>query len=88
MLFLVNVGAFLLLTQVLCRRGNGVIGGQLVSKSARGFVDFPWDLFGKEGVLVAVILLVAPFITYYVISRFIPIFEFDKPDLDQESRSQ
>jgi len=88
MLFLVNVGSFMLLMQVLFMRFNVVIGGQLVSKSARGFVDFHWDVFGKEGVLVAAILLVAPFITYYVVSRLIPIFEVDKADTDSESRSQ
>lgn len=87
MLFLVNVGAFLLLTQVLFMRFNVVIGGQLISKSARGFVDFHWDIFGKEGVLVAAILLVAPFITYYVISRFIPVFEHDKTEPDQQVES-
>ncbi|MEE8366403.1 MAG: NrfD/PsrC family molybdoenzyme membrane anchor subunit [Gammaproteobacteria bacterium] len=80
MLFLVNVGSFLLLTQVLFMRFNVVIGGQLISKSARGFVDFHWDYFGKEGLLVAVILLAAPFITYYVISRFLPIFPNDEKD--------
>jgi hypothetical protein len=78
MLFLINVGSFMLLMQVLFMRFNVVIGGQLVSKSARGFVDFHWDVFGKEGVLVAAILLVAPFITYYVISRFIPVFEHEE----------
>jgi Ni/Fe-hydrogenase subunit HybB-like protein len=74
MLFMVNVGSFMLLMQVLFMRFNVVIGGQLISKSARGFVDFHWDFLGKEGLLVAVILLAAPFITYYVISRFLPIF--------------
>jgi len=69
-------------------RFNVVIGGQLISKSARGFLDFNWDFFGKVGVLVAAILLTAPFITYYVISRFIPVFEHDKPGSEPGSRNQ
>jgi predicted membrane protein len=85
MLFLVNVGSFLLLSQVLFMRFNVVIGGQLISKSARGFVDFHWNIFGKEGLLTATILFAAPFITYYVITRFIPVFEFDKVEPEHHS---
>ncbi len=50
-------------------------GGQLISKSSRGFVDFHWQFFGKEGILTAAVLLAAPFVVFYVISRFIPIFD-------------
>lgn len=74
-LYLANAGSFLLLLQVLFMRFNVVIGGQLISKSDRGFVNFEWHFFSSEGVLVAAVLLAAPFVTYYVISRFIPILE-------------
>ena len=70
-----NFGSLLLLLQVLFMRFNVVIGGQLISKSERGFVDFHFEVFTKEGVLTAAVLLAAPFVAYYVISRFIPIFE-------------
>ncbi len=75
MIHMANFGSFLLLMQVIVMRFNVVIGGQLISKSERGFVDFHWEFFGKEGVLTALVLLAAPFVAYYVISRFIPIFE-------------
>ncbi len=75
MLYMVNVGSFLLLLQVLFMRFNVVVGGQLISKSARGFVDFHWEILGKEGILTAGLIFAAPFVTYYIISRFIPIFE-------------
>ena len=75
MLYLANLGAFLLLLQVLFMRFNVVIGGQLISKSERGFVDFHWELVGRDGVLVAVAIFAAPFVAYYVISRLIPIFD-------------
>ncbi len=75
MLYLANLAAFLLLLQVLFMRFNVVIGGQLISKSERGFVDFEWELLGKDGVLVAAAIFAAPFVAYYVISRLIPIFD-------------
>lgn len=75
MLWLASLGAFLLVLQVLVMRFNVVVGGQLISKSSRGFVDFQWHFFGKEGILTAAVLLAAPFVVYYVISRFIPIFD-------------
>jgi len=75
MLYMVNVGSVLLLGQVLLMRFNVVVGGQLISKSGRGFSDFHWEFLGKEGVLAALVILSLPFVTYYVISRFIPIFD-------------
>jgi len=75
LLYLANLGSLLLLLQVLVMRFNVVIGGQLISKSGRGFVDFQWHFFGKEGILTALIILSGPFVAYYVISRFLPIFE-------------
>jgi predicted membrane protein len=75
MLYLANVASLFLVCQVLTMRFNVVVGGQLISKSGRGFVDFEWLVFGKEGVLTALALLAGPFIAYYVISRFLPVFE-------------
>lgn len=75
LLYLANLGSFMLVLQVLFMRFNVVVGGQLISKSERGFVDYHWEIFGGEGVLVSAIILAAPFVTFYLISRFIPIFE-------------
>ena len=75
MLYLANLGSFMLVLQVLFMRFNVVVGGQLISKSERGFVDYHWELFGSEGILVAAMILAAPFVTFYIIGRFIPIFE-------------
>lgn len=75
MLYLANLGSFMLVLQVLFMRFNVVVGGQLISKSERGFVDYHWELFGKEGILVSATILAAPFVTFYIISRFIPIFK-------------
>ncbi len=75
MLYLANLGSLMLVLQVLFMRFNVVVGGQLISKSERGFVDYHWEIFGGEGVLVSATILAAPFVTFYLISRFIPIFD-------------
>lgn len=75
MLYLANLGAFMLVLQVLFMRFNVVVGGQLISKSERGFVHYHWEIFSREGILVCALILAAPFVAYYVISRFIPVFE-------------
>ncbi|MFQ5618092.1 MAG: NrfD/PsrC family molybdoenzyme membrane anchor subunit [Rhodospirillales bacterium] len=72
--YLANLCSLMLVLQVLFMRFNVVIGGQLISKSERGFVDFEWEFLTKEGVLAVAMILAAPFVVYYVISRFIPIF--------------
>lgn len=79
MMYLANLASVFLVLQVLFMRFNVVIGGQLISKSGRGFVDFHWEFFSKEGILTALLILSAPFIVFYVISRFIPVFEESGP---------
>ncbi len=75
MLYLANFGGLLLITQVMFMRYNTVIGGQMLSKSERGFVEFDWELFSSEGVLVCLIILIMPFVVYNILSRFLPILE-------------
>ena len=75
MLYAVNFAAFIVLLQVLVMRYNVVIGGQQMSKSTRGFVDFHWEVFSKEGVFTVVAIFCCPFIVYYLISRILPIFD-------------
>ncbi|MDZ7753907.1 MAG: NrfD/PsrC family molybdoenzyme membrane anchor subunit [Gammaproteobacteria bacterium] len=78
LLYLVNIGAFLLVLQVLFMRFNVVVGGQMLSKSDRGFAEFHLEVLGREGLIMAIIVFAAPFVTYYIISRIIPIFD-DQP---------
>jgi Ni/Fe-hydrogenase subunit HybB-like protein len=72
-----NFASLCIVLQVLFMRYNVVIGGQMISKSDRGYVDFHFEWFAKEGVVPALIILAAPFITYFIISRFLPIFSDD-----------
>jgi Ni/Fe-hydrogenase subunit HybB-like protein len=78
LLYLANFASLLIVLQVLLMRFNVVIGGQMISKSDRGFVTFHFEFLAKEGVLAAALILIAPFVVYYILNRFIPIFD-DQP---------
>lgn len=70
------VASLLLLLQVFAMRWNVVIGGQIFSKSLRGFreSDTP-GLFEKEGIALAVLILVLPLIFVALFNRVLPVFE-------------
>jgi len=72
--FLIWTSATMLLFQVLLMRWNVVIGGQLLSKSHRGFTDYFPGLLEKEGLITAGVILILPFIILYVFNRIIPLF--------------
>ena len=63
--------ALLILAGVLLMRWNVVIGGQLFSKSLRGFTTFKMELSGQEGWLVSLGLLVLPFL---ILTLFVRLF--------------
>jgi predicted membrane protein len=69
------ISAALLLIQVLAMRWNVVIGGQLFSKSLRGFTSYFPQFFGWEGLLVALILFALPFVTMYIANIVVPYWE-------------
>ncbi len=72
---LAMVASLLLLLQVLAMRWNVVIGGQLFSKSMRGFREaYHPGLFEKEGVLAAVAIFVLPFLLLALFEKLLPIF--------------
>lgn len=85
-LYLVNFASLLLVLQVLLMRFNVVVGGQMISKSSRGFVDFQLEWLGREGALVACLILAAPFVVYAIISSFLPVMDepVPEPDPDRE----
>jgi Ni/Fe-hydrogenase subunit HybB-like protein len=62
---LVQIGIFSI-------RWNVVIGGQLFSKSLRGLTVYKLELFGLEGLLVAIGLLILPFIILWVLVKILP----------------
>jgi len=75
MLITANIASLFVLAQVLVMRYCVVVGGQQISKSTRGFVTFHWEFFTKEGMVTSIAIFTAPFVVYYIVSRFLPIFE-------------
>jgi hypothetical protein len=69
----------MLLVQVLLMRWNVVIGGQLLSKSMRGFTSYLPGLWDKEGLVMAAIIFTLPFGILYVFHRIISLF----PDVER-----
>jgi len=73
--------SFLLLVQVFSMRWNVVIGGQLLSKSFRGLrsgyvpnlLMTPEGHFDREGVVVAILLFLAPFVILWVFDRVLGV---------------
>ena len=77
-------GSMGIVLQVLFMRYNVVIGGQLISKSDRGFADFHWHWEGIEGTGATCVVLLLPFITYYVLTKLgLPVFESDDPEASE-----
>jgi len=67
-----STSAILVLIGVLAVRWNVVIGGQLFSKSLAGFTTYKPELIGRESLLVGLILLLAPFLFLWVLTRLLP----------------
>lgn len=74
---LVFISAFLLLIQVFAMRWNVVIGGQIFSKSFRGFRDYHPEFFEKEGIVIAIFIMLIPFVVLYLLNRVFPAFSED-----------
>ncbi len=69
------VSSLLIVCGVLAMRWNVVIGGQLFSKSLRGFTTYKMELHGQEGWPIAAALMILPFIILYVLVKL-----FLRPD--------
>lgn len=70
------VSASLLLIQVFAMRWNVVIGGQMISKSLAGLREkYRPELFGKEGILMAIGIMIVPIIIIFFIEWLLPMFK-------------
>lgn len=70
------VASLLLLLQVFSMRWNVVIGGQIFSKSLRGFREgHTPGLFEKEGIALAILIFVLPLVFIALFNRVLPVFE-------------
>lgn len=57
---------------IFSTRWNVVIGGQLFSKSFRGLTTYKMELTGIEGFLVALALLIIPFVILAILIKLLP----------------
>lgn len=82
--FLAPIVSLMILLQVLLMRWNVVIGGQLMSNSTRGQVYFTPEWMGREGILAAMVVMSAPFIILFILSKVFPLW-LTEDDAVQES---
>ena len=66
------VSALLVMFSVLMMRYNVVIGGQEIAKTGKGLLTYQFELFGRDGVLAAASVVIAPLILLSVVVRFLP----------------
>jgi len=72
---LIWLSSGMLLIQVLLMRWNVVIGGQLVSKSMRGFTEYFPGFLDREGLIVSAVIIIIPFILLKLFDGVFPFFE-------------
>ena len=74
------IGSLLVLLGVFMMRWNVVIGGQAFSASFSGFMEYRLPLWPdnletfKEGLPGAIMVIMTPFILFYLITRVLPVF--------------
>jgi Ni/Fe-hydrogenase subunit HybB-like protein len=74
----VTTCAVLVLLAVLMMRYNVVIGGQEISKTGKGLLEYHPPIIDREGLLAAGIVLVIPFVLLSILVRLFPPWE-DEP---------
>jgi Ni/Fe-hydrogenase subunit HybB-like protein len=68
----VTLSACLVLLSVFMMRWNVVIGGQEISKTGRGLLEYQMTIFGQEGLIVAALLVIAPLVVLLGVARLFP----------------
>lgn len=74
LLFFAPIVSLMILIQVLLMRWNVVVGGQLMSKSERGATTFHPMWFEKEGIMAAIIIMLAPIVILWIIGKILPFW--------------
>ncbi len=80
----INIGtlsSILILIGVFAMRYSVVIGGQLLSKSNRGFAEYHPELWGREGLLIAVVIMIIPYIILVTLINILPPWEDTAPKI-------
>ena len=75
------VTAILIQIGIFSTRWNVVLGGQMFSKSYRGLISYNMEIFGQEGFLMALALLIAPCIILAILIKIFPPWGKEKQRL-------
>lgn len=70
--FIYLTTGFMVLTGIFFMRWNVVIGGQLFSKSFHGFTSFKLGLVGSEGLFMAIVWIILPFLVLAFLLWLLP----------------
>ena len=70
-----SFAAVLVMSAVLAMRWNVVIGGQELSKSAKGLITYTPPVWGREGVVWALSLFSGTFVLLWAMTRLLPPWE-------------
>lgn len=79
------VSVLLIQFGIFATRWNVVIGGQLFSKSFRGLMVYKTEIMGIEGLLVALGVLILPFIILALLCKILPPWE--TPQLEEKAHA-
>ena len=74
-----TLASLLTLVGVFAMRWNVVIGGQILSKTFRGFSSYIMPLFGAESASIAMAIMAVPFIILYILVKVLPPWEEKVP---------
>ncbi len=69
------LAAILIQIGIFATRWNVVMGGQMFSKSFRGLTAYKLDIGGLEGLLMTLVLLIAPFFILALLIKILPPWE-------------
>lgn len=78
LLFFAPIASIMILLQVILMRWNVVVGGQLMSKSERGATTFHPMWFEKEGIAVAIFIMIAPVVILWIIGKILPFWQTEE----------
>jgi Ni/Fe-hydrogenase subunit HybB-like protein len=67
-----TIAGCLTLVGIFAMRWNVVIGGQLFSKSFLGYTTYKMGFVTREGLLVAIVLTILPFVILWVLIKLLP----------------
>ena len=81
------MAALLVQVGIFATRWNVVIGGQLFSKSLRGLTTYKLEMFGIEGLMTAIVLLITPFIILFVMTKLLPPWSEKEQDIPVAPRT-